>query len=144
MSMALIEQQALRSLDLEVRQLDRVLEALAHRDLELAELVIAEGARLDHRYLEVHQAIVSHLAVKRPGANDVRLVAVLLHVIKHVERIGDQCVHVAKLIPVSCRPSAVHLELLSELGRMGVGEQTAFAVTGLFREFSGATHVGRH
>jgi len=49
-----------------------------------------------------------------------------------------------KLIPVSCRPSAVHLELLSELGRMGVGEQTAFAVTGLFREFSGATHVGRH
>jgi len=38
----------------------------------------------------------------------------------------------------------VHLELLSELGRMGVGEQTAFAVTGLFREFSGATHVGRH
>ena len=34
-------------------------------------------------------------------AGDLRLVAALLHLIKHVERMGDQCVTIAKLIPLS-------------------------------------------
>ncbi len=33
-------------------------------------------------------------------AADLRLVAALLHVIKHVERMGDQCVNIAKMLPL--------------------------------------------
>jgi phosphate transport system protein len=34
-------------------------------------------------------------------ATDLRVVAALLHVIRCVERMGDQCVNIAKLVPLS-------------------------------------------
>ena len=63
-------------------------------------IVIADDDRIDGRYLEVHQGILSLLALQAPVASDLRLVAALLHVIKHVERMGDQCVNIAKLLPL--------------------------------------------
>ena len=214
-----LEDSALGGLDLVLGQIDRVLEALEHQDLELAQFVIADDDRLDGRYLEVHQGILSLLALQAPVAGDLRLVAALLHLIKHVERMGDQCVNVAKLIPLSGHEPPVRKEILSKLVQMGkaaraevvqckrafaernvamaedlverdrdvnrlnrevfriavevgddidtrewamtmilvarafervgdnavdIGEQTAFVVTGLFREFTDSSHVGRH
>src|ERR671924_2214115 len=95
-----LEEQALGALDLVVTTLDRTLEALHHRDIELAAIVIQDDDRIDGRYLEVHQGILSLLALQAPVATDLRLVAALLHVIKHVERMGDQCVNIAKLVPL--------------------------------------------
>jgi phosphate transport system protein len=217
--LAELETSALGGLDLVMGQMDRVIEALQHQDVELAQFVIADDDRLDGRYLEVHQGILSLLALQAPVAGDLRLVAALLHLIKHVERMGDQCVNVAKLIPLTGHEPPVRDEILSKVVQMGqaaraevvqckrsfaernvamaedlverdrdvnrlnrevfrlavevgddadtrewamtmilvarafervgdnavdIGEQTAFVVTGLFREFSGATHVGRH
>jgi len=96
-----LEEQALGALDLVVATLDRTLEALHHRDIELAGIVIADDDRIDGRYLEVHQGILSLLALQAPVASDLRVVAALLHVIKHAERMGDQCVNIAKLLPIS-------------------------------------------
>jgi phosphate transport system protein len=76
-----LERSALGGLDLVTMQLDRVLEALEHRDIELAQFVIHDDDRVDGRYLEVHQAILSLLALQAPVAGDLRLVAALLHVI---------------------------------------------------------------
>ena len=81
--------------------LDRALETVQHQDVELASMVIADDDRIDGRYLEVHQGILSLLALQAPVAGDLRLVAALLHVIKHVERMGDQCVNMAKLVPLA-------------------------------------------
>ena len=96
-----LEAQALGGLDLVVEPLDRALEALEHQDVELASIVIDDDDRIDGRYLEVHQGMLSLLALQAPVAGDLRVVAALLHVIKHVERMGDQCVNIAKLIPLS-------------------------------------------
>ena len=70
-----LEVHALGGLDLIVEQLDRVLEALKHQDVELAQMVIADDDRVDGRYLEVHQGILSLLALQAPVAGDLRLVA---------------------------------------------------------------------
>src|SRR5437762_8892337 len=118
--MAELESDALGGLDIVVEQLDRVLEALEHVDVELAEMVIADDDRVDGRYMEVHQGILSLLAREAPVAGDLRLVAALLHVIKHVERMGDQCVNIAKVIPLTGHepPSdRAMLETLAEMGR---------------------------
>jgi phosphate transport system protein len=117
--LARLEEAALGGLDLVVEQLDRVIEALEHTDVELAEIVIHDDDRIDGRYLEVHQGILSLLALQAPVAGDLRLVAALLHVIKHVERMGDQCVNIAKLIPLSGHEPPVRDELLDRLLRMG-------------------------
>ncbi len=114
-----LEQSALGGIDIVVEQLDRVLEALDHQDVELAQMVIADDDRVDGRYLEVHQGILSLLALQAPVAGDLRLVAALLHLIKHIERMGDQCVNIAKLIPLSGHEPPVHRDVLSTLARMG-------------------------
>jgi phosphate transport system protein len=114
-----LEAAALGGLDLVVEQLDRVLEALEHVDVELAGLVIADDDRIDGRYLEVHQGILSLLALQAPVAGDLRVVAALLHVIRHVERMGDQCVTIAKLIPLSGNEPPVRDEILAKLLEMG-------------------------
>jgi phosphate transport system protein len=114
-----LEAAALGGLDLVVEQLDRVMEALEHQDVELAAIVIHDDDRLDGRYLEVHQGILSLLALQAPVAGDLRVVAALLHVIKAMERMGDQCVNIAKLIPLSGHEPPVRAEILDRLLRMG-------------------------
>jgi phosphate transport system protein len=46
-------------------------------------------------------------------------VAALLHVIKHVERMGDQCVNMAKLVPLGGHDPPSDGEMLSNIKRMG-------------------------
>jgi len=114
-----IEEQALGGLDLVVRQLDRTLEALEHQDVELAAMVVADDDLIDGRYLEVHQGILSLLALQAPVAGDLRIVAALLHVIKHVERMGDQCVNIGKILPLSGYEPPVQADVLERVLRMG-------------------------
>src|SRR3954453_24148620 len=212
-----LEEQTLGALDLVIVSLDRTLEALHHQDIELATIVINDDDRIDGRYLEVHQGILSLLALQAPVASDLRTVAALLHVIKHAERMGDQCVNIAKMLPLSGHAPPVDPETLERIEEMGrivgseveqakqafslrdvalaedlvrqdervnclnrecfrraveigtdadrgewamtmmlvsralervgdnavdIGEQVAFVVTGLFREFSDASHPG--
>jgi len=114
-----LEHQALGGLDLVIATLDRTLEALRHQDIELASIVVQDDDRIDGRYLEVQQGILSLLALQAPVAGDLRLVAALLHMIKHIERMGDQCVNIAKLIPLSGYEPPVRPEMLEALAKMG-------------------------
>ena len=114
-----LEEQALGALDLVVTALDRTLEALEQQDIELAALVVQDDDRLDGRYLEVHQGILSLLALQAPVAGDLRVVAALLHVIKHAERMGDQCVNIAKLLPVAGYEAPKDEEILARIVKMG-------------------------
>jgi phosphate transport system protein len=212
-----LEERALGGLDLVGETLSRTLEAIRHSDVELAEMVIADDDRIDGRYLEVHQAILALLATQQPVATDLRLISALLHVMKSIERMGDQCVNIAKVIPLTGHNPPSDEEMVRDLITMGqqvrslvsqskrafadrdvelsrdlvrqddvvdnlnrqcftraieigddvelrewgitmmlvaralerigdnavdIGEQTAFVVTGLFREFEDASHPG--
>jgi phosphate transport system protein len=117
--LASLEAHTLGALDLVTMQMDRSLEALEHQDVELAEMIVADDDRLDGRFLEVHQGILSLLALQAPVAGDLRLVAALLHTIKHIERMGDQCVNIAKLIPITGWEPPVDDQLLATILRMG-------------------------
>jgi phosphate transport system protein len=114
-----IERAALGGMDMALGQVDRVLDALDPVDLRLAEFVIADDDRIDGRYLEVHQGVLSLLALQAPVAGDLRLAAAVLHVISNIERIGDQCVNIAKLIPVSCTESPARDTIIERVLHMG-------------------------
>jgi phosphate transport system protein len=120
-----LEEQALGGLDMVVSTLDRTLEALEHQDIELASIVVNDDDRIDGRYLEVQQGILSLLALQAPVASDLRTVAALLHVIKHVERMGDQCVNIAKMLPVvGYEPPSdeVMLDCIFKMGKLARSE----------------------
>ena len=213
-----LESNCLGGLDLVIASLDRTMEAVEQQDTELAELVIADDDRIDGRYLEVHQEILTLLATQAPVATDLRLISALLHVMHSIERMGDQCVNISKVIPLTGNEAPVHEDMINRVLLMGkqartmvsqakkafqgrdvelardlvrqddlidnlnkecfkvavqvgedpdtrewamtmmlvaraierigdnavdIGEQVAFVVTGLFREFEDASHPGR-
>jgi phosphate transport system protein len=114
-----LETRTLEGLDLVVGQLDRALASVRGQDVELAALVIADDDRVDGRYLEVHQGVLSLLACQAPVAGDLRRIAALLHIIRCVERMGDQCVNVAKLVPLAGEPAPTDGMMLDAIERMG-------------------------
>jgi len=122
-----LETQALGALDLVVESLDRVLEAAQHVDIELAKMVIDDDDRIDGRYLEVHQGLLSLLARQAPVATDLRLIAALLDVIKHAERMGDQCVNIAKLLPLAGNDPPSDDQMVARIGEMGAQARSEVA-----------------
>jgi phosphate transport system protein len=118
--LARLVRDTLEGIELVVGALDRALEALAHQDIELAELVVADDDRIDGRYLQIHQGALSLLTRESPAPGEVRLLAALLHVIRNMERMGDQCVNISKLIPVSGKRPTTDPEILSMIEEMGL------------------------
>jgi len=114
-----LEQRALEGIDMVAAQLERAVEAVEHQDTELAELVIASDDVIDGRYLEVHQSILTLLATQAPVATDLRLISALLHVMKGVERMGDQCVNIAKLIPLAGHEPPADPRIVKDVVTMG-------------------------
>jgi phosphate transport system protein len=117
--LAKLEVQALGGLDMVVGALDRALETVQQQDVELASMVIADDDRIDGRYLEVHQGVLSLLALQAPVAGDLRLVAALLHIMKNIERMGDQCVNMAKLVPLAGHEPPSDARILADIQAMG-------------------------
>ena len=114
-----LERSALDGIDLVISSLDRTMEAVEHQDMELAELVIADDDRIDGRYLEVHQQILTLLATQAPVATDLRLISALLHVMHSIERMGDQCVNISKVIPLTGHDAPVRAEMVDRILLMG-------------------------
>ena len=114
-----LQELTLGALDLVLPLLDRVIEALEHQDVELTPLVIEDDARIDERCADIQQRALALLALQGPVAGDLRLIAALLHVVRYIERMGHQCVSVAKLIPLSGHEPPVRAEILKLVLTMG-------------------------
>src|SRR5262245_36240410 len=114
-----LERSALGGIDLVIAALEKTMEAVEHQDSELAEQIVADDDRIDGRYLEVHQAILTLLATQAPVATDLRLISALLHVIHSIERMGDQCVNIAKVIPLTGHDAPVRSEMIDRIVSMG-------------------------
>ena len=80
-----------------LRALRGALNALESQDVELADEVIAFDDEVDNRYHALERSVELLLARQTPVATDLRLVLAILHNNIRLERIGDQCVTIAKL-----------------------------------------------
>jgi phosphate transport system protein len=114
-------------------QLDRTLEALARFDLTLADEVVVRDDQLDRDYVEVEEEILRTLALQAPVAKDLRLVAGVLHVNAHLERMGDLCVNMARFVRLvkDYPPVPEIMATLTEMGshaqRLVAAAMTSFA-----------------
>ena len=122
-----LERQTLGGMDLVLQQLDRALEAVSYQDIELAGMVVADDDRIDGRYLEVHQALITLLATQSPVATDLRLISALLHVLKNIERMGDQCVNICKVVPMTGHEPPVDEEMVKLILTMGAHTKSLIA-----------------
>lgn len=72
-------------------------EAVTGDDLSLADTVIELDARIDEAYFRIHQDWTNLMARNQPLGSDLRKMAVLLQLNVTFERMGDQCVNIAKI-----------------------------------------------
>src|SRR4051795_13251666 len=132
--LANLEGSALDGLNLVSSALQKTLEAVEHQDVELAQIVVADDDRIDGRYLEVHQSLITLLATQSPVATDLRLISALLHVLKNIERMGDQCVNVCKMIPLSGNEPPADEEMVKLI--LTMGRQTKTLISQAKRAFA--------
>lgn len=71
-------------------------DALVHRDGELAERVIADDDQVDALEEEIDQLAIRLLATRQPMAVDLRVIAMALKISNDLERMGDYAVGIAK------------------------------------------------
>jgi phosphate transport system protein len=114
-----VEKHALSGMDIVADQVDRTMRVIVDRDFALADMVIADDDRIDGRFLEVHQEILTLIARQAPVATDLRLLAALLDVIRRIERMGDQCVNICKVLLLAPEPPQDDLQLTNRLLDMG-------------------------
>jgi phosphate transport system protein len=101
------------------QQLDRVMDALREKDTERALIVIADDDRVDDIYLATQTRILNLLALQAPVAGDLRLVSAILHSNRHVERMGDLAVNIAKFV-LDRHPYPERSPMMERLRDMGV------------------------
>jgi phosphate transport system protein len=120
--LAAMEAEVLRLGELAEAAVGRATEALARRDADLAQQVIAADDDIDRIYLDLEQRILGLLATQTPVATDLRLVSAIMHINLHLERIGDMAVNIAKIaVAVKDLPGSdtvvSHLQEMSDVVR---------------------------
>jgi len=101
-----------------LRAIRGAMNALEQQDVELADEVIAFDDDIDARYHDIEKRIELIIARQTPVASELRLVLAILHNSIHLERMGDQCVTIAKLTKLSAQlqQSPRMVEGLEEMG----------------------------
>src|SRR3712207_2240261 len=99
-------------------QLEAVMQALEHRDTELAGRIVLQDDRVDAAYIDTQAQVLNLLALQAPVAGDLRLVSAILHSNMHVERMGDLCVNIAKFVQ-NHQPYPPDSPMVSRLSDMG-------------------------
>jgi phosphate transport system protein len=92
--------------------------ALESQDVELCDEVVSFDDEIDTRYHRIEKSIEEILALQTPVATDLRLILAILHASIHLERVGDQCVTIAKLTKLASNLEPHH-ELVEGLREMG-------------------------
>jgi phosphate transport system protein len=77
--------------------IDRSIEALKSRDVELAGQVIADDAKINRRRYEVEEKCLEIIATQQPLAHDLRTIVAVLHIIVDLERMADHAEGIAKI-----------------------------------------------
>jgi len=80
------------------RAIDRSMEALKKRDLNLAHQIIADDAQINKQRFSIEEKCVSLIATQRPMESDLRIVVAALNIITELERIGDYAEGIAKIV----------------------------------------------
>ena len=72
--------------------------ALANRDGELAQRVIAADARVDRLQQQVEESAIQMIARRQPMARDLREIMAAIHIANDLERVGDLAKNTAKRV----------------------------------------------
>lgn len=77
--------------------IDRAVEALKKRDLDLARQIIEDDQKVNRKRFEIEESCIGLIATQQPIAGDLRTIVTVLHIITELERMGDYAGGIAKI-----------------------------------------------
>ncbi|HUF95741.1 MAG TPA: PhoU domain-containing protein, partial [Acidimicrobiia bacterium] len=92
-----LEQRLLAIIDTAEGMVGRAVESVVTGNVALADEVIEADHAIDDENFQIHQDWTTLMARYQPMGPDLRRMAVLLHLNITFERMGDQCVNIAKI-----------------------------------------------
>ncbi|MDP9144507.1 MAG: phosphate signaling complex protein PhoU [Actinomycetota bacterium] len=92
-----LEHAVLGMVDRAEHMVEMAVEAVTTGDIELADQVVALDDEMDKTYLSVHSQWTTLMARFQPLGSDLRKMTILLQLNQTFERMGDQCVNIAKV-----------------------------------------------
>lgn len=103
------------------RAVNRAVDALVNRNLDLALQVRVDDEVLDRLEIEVDEMAISLLA-KAPLASDLRLVTIAMKLSQNLERVGDEATKIAKRARDLCKEPPLKLEVdLAGMSALALG-----------------------
>lgn len=100
--------------------------ALMEQNLDLANRIIRLDNKIDNMEISIEKKSLEMIALQNPLAGDLRRVSAILKIITDLERIGDHCVNIAKVvIKIGKKPFVkplVDLPKMAEIVREMVNE----------------------
>lgn len=113
-----LEQRLLAIVDTAEGMVGRAVESVVTGNVALADEVIAADHAIDDENFQIHQDWTTLMARYQPMGPDLRRMAVLLHLNITFERMGDQCVNIAKITKLNAGlPSSERIcDLITEMG----------------------------
>jgi len=77
--------------------IERGIQALKNRDVELAQQIIADDLKINQKRYETEEKCLELIATQQPLASDLRTIVSVLHVTVDLERMGDHAEGIAKI-----------------------------------------------
>jgi phosphate transport system protein len=113
-----LEQRLLAIVDTAEGMVGRAVESVVTGNIDLAKEVIEADKAIDTENFRIHQDWTTLMARYQPLGPDLRRMAVLLHLNITFERMGDQCVNIAKITRLNeGLPSSQRIcDLITEMG----------------------------
>jgi phosphate transport system protein len=93
-----VEDDVLTMGNMVVKAIDRSMEALKKRDLNLAHQIIADDTQINKRRFSIEDKCVVLIATQQPIESDLRIVVAVLNILTELERIGDYAEGIAKIV----------------------------------------------
>ncbi len=96
--LAEIQEDMLVLADMVESAIERGVQALKNRDVEVARQIIADDLKINRRRYDIEEKCVELLATQQPLAGDLRTIVAVLHIIVDLERMGDYAEGIAKIV----------------------------------------------
>lgn len=90
-----LKESLVRMAGLAEAQVDRAVNALLTRDVELAEQVVDRDPDIDELEIRIDNQAISLLALQQPMARDLRFITMAMKISNDLERVGDHAVNIA-------------------------------------------------
>ena len=79
------------------KALERSMQALKGRDLDLAKMVLAEDKNVNRKRFEIEEKALDIITCQAPMASDLRILLAILFIVTDLERMGDHAAGNAKI-----------------------------------------------